>query len=216
MLGTIAAVLAGGVGYIAYKMGQFTLATKYSKSWLSSQINPIRHEMAKQNIKLIKLPLSAWKELSMGYEKLSSKFSLSGIEIGVIKSVFFEPLILVGKKKIFANATQCVTLVQLDDVEIEYFAEGKTVKVFINENHVGEIKRGNEYHIYGMIFTIDTTTSNEYANLNVNGKYLMKLNNKATVSNLQSARLIEYIDESNEELFVRAMPLIVYYILGGC
>jgi hypothetical protein len=213
MIGSIAVIMAGlGVSYIGLKISQFSLATRYSRSWVKAQINPIRAEIVKQNIQLLSIPLSAWKELSMGYERLSSKFSLKGIEVGVVKSVFNEPLILVGKSISIVDKKHYAMVVKLDEVEIAYFGERTKVMVYVNEGFVGEIIRDKEYHIKNMVFEIEESSS-EYTNLNYNGKHLMRLINKNYVTKPETTRLIEYIDEATEDVFVRAMPLLVYYLL---
>lgn len=182
---------------------------------MKKQIAPIKAEMAKTGVEIIKLPMEQWEELSTGYERLSKKFSLNGIEIGVIKSIFHENLILIGKKAQLGFKNKFLMLVLVDDIELTFVGNDNETKVFIYEKKIGVINLKNLTYITstGVKASIKSSIDGISNLLEVNGKMVANLNNVDDQIGIFSTRLTEHIDSTYDEEFVRAMPLIIYYII---
>ena len=166
-------------------------------------------------MEVINIPLESWNEISLGYERLNSKFSLKGIEVGVVKSIYYENLILIGKKKQLANPDKYILVAFVDDIEVILIASGKEVTVFINEKNIGKIQTSSLSYqsSTGVKASIQQAVNGQNYFLAVNNKKVCTLASSTEVKNPFSTRLIEYIDPQSEEEFVRAMPLIIYYIM---
>ena len=211
----LGAAILSGFSYIAYQVANFSFLTTFSKSWLQKQVIPIREEMKKMNIELIKIPVESWNELSLGYERLNSKFSLKGIEIGVVKSIYFENLMLVGRKNQIGAPGKNIMVVLVDDIEVILINSGKEVRIFINELNIGVINtvRLSYQSSTGIKAVIKPDSSGEHNYLEVNNKKTCILLSAKQVKNPFNTRLIDYIDQDCQDEFVRAMPLIIYYIM---
>jgi hypothetical protein len=211
----LGAAILSGFSYVAAQVTSFSLFTKYTKSWLLKQAGPLKAEMVKSGLEIIKLPLESWNELSIGYERVSSKFSFKGIEIGVIKSIFYENLMLIGKKSQLGFGNGYTMLVLVDDIELLLVNTRNDVKVFINNNKIGVIQKLKMTYqtTTGVKAVINTSIDGKYHTLEVNGSKVGYLNPPSRAGNPFNTRLIEHIDNNCEEEFVRAMPLIIYYLM---
>ncbi len=211
----LGAAIISGFSYIAYQVANFSFLTTFSKRWLLKQIIPIREEMKKRNVELIKIPVDSWNELSMGYERLNSKFTLKGIEVGVVKSIYFENLMLVGKKNQLSASGKFVMVVFVDDIEVILIGTSKEVRIFINEADIGVINKSRLSYqsSTGVKAIIKPDATGEYNYLEVNHKKTCILLANKPVKNPFNTRMIVSIDKDCQEEFVRAMPLIIYYIM---
>ena len=211
----LGAAILSGFSYIAFQVTNFALFSKYNKSWLQKQTQPIREEIAKTGLEVIKLPLESWNELSLGYERSSSRFSLKGIEVGVVKSIFYENLMLIGKKSQLGMQDNYTMLVIVDDIELVMVGNRIEVKVFINDKNVGVINKVRLTYqtSTGVKAQIRNELNSKNPMLEVNGKKVGYLHPLSEVGNPFNTRLIEHIDANSQEEFVRAMPLIIHYLM---
>jgi hypothetical protein len=120
---------------------------------------------------------------------------------------------LLGKKSGFSD--RYTMLVLVDDIELVLVNSRKEVRVFINNNNIGVINKLKMAYqtTTGVKAVINTSIDGKYHKLEVNGSKVGYLNPPTRVGNPFNTRLIEHIDNNCEEEFVRAMPLIIYYLM---
>jgi hypothetical protein len=211
----LGAAIFSGFSYIAWQVGSFSLFPISYNNWMKKQMAPIKAEMAKTGVEIIRLPMEQWEEISTGYEKLTKKFSLNGIEVGVIKSIFHENLILIGKKTQLGFKNKFLMLVLVDDIELTLVGNANETQVFINEKKIGVINLKNLTYSTstGVKASIKSSFDGNSNLLVVNEKKVAYLNKVDNEHGIFSTRLTEHIDSNYDEEFVRAMPLIIYYII---
>lgn len=210
----IGAIIAGGFGYVAFQMGSFSLSTSYSKSWLMNQLNPLRQELNKLGLTPLALPPKEWNLLSAHIEPQQKSRSLfTQIKLGILTSIFSENLVLFATKGQPFSFGKTITLARVDDIEIAYINNNKVVTVFINNQPHGEIKDLSIKTVQGISVNIVDTFDTETVSLRVNNQEIARLIRKSEIGIPLSTRAITLLDERQLDAFVRAMPLLIYYVI---